>query len=166
MGKTDQRLAEADDLWSEGRLRAARELYGRLEALSWHAAFQAAWIDAAFGPVSDDRLAALDREGLSQDARELVEIVTERVRDREPDEILPGTVDDWDLDSLRTKPKAGDRRWWEECGDRAIETGQWGLAEACFDQAAEISPEMYYDPPARVQGILAQVEAHLDIVRG
>lgn len=165
MTPLETRLSDADDHWAEGRIRAARALYDQLEADSWHAAFQAVWIDAAFGSVDDERLAALERDDLHEDARSLLDIAIERVRDREDDEILDGTIDEWDIDALRGKPTAGDLLWWEQCGDRAIATGQWGLAEACFERAAEIMPEMYYDPPARTQGIASMIENHLNIVR-
>jgi hypothetical protein len=161
MNNQTQRLADADHYWSQGRLRPAYELYSSLAPVNWHAAFQKAWIDAAFGPVSSERLAALDVHDLSQDARELLQILVEHVQNRGTDEILPGTLADWDIDSLKTKPTANERKWWEQCGDLAIATGQWGLAEACFDEAANLAPEMYYDPPARVQGLLAQIENHL-----
>lgn len=160
---TQRLLIDADDAWSEGRMQQALQLYAHDS--SWHAAFQAAWIRAAFAPLPDADLARLRRPDLTPEARDLLETLVDRVQDRQPGELLEGAVRDWDIETLAGNPKAGDRMWWEQCADLAIETGQWGLAQACFDAAAEISPEMYYDPPRRSQGIQAQLETHLDIVR-
>lgn len=169
MNSNSRDLMDADGAWEEGQLVSARKLYASVREADpdcWHAAFQRAWIDAAFGPVPDAELAALHRPDLSGEARELLQILVDRVRDRQEGERLPGTIQDWDIAALARNPKAGERTWWESCADLAIETGQWGLAQACFDKAADVAPEMYHDPPRRAQGIQAQLEAHLETIRG
>lgn len=165
-----ERLTRADQHWERGELVDARKDY--LHALElapacWQAAFQVAWIDAAFGPPEQDPLPALRRPGLPRDAAvrldELGELI-ERLRSGEAT-ALPGTVADWDARTLQRSPHADDRRFWERSAERAAEVGQYGLAYWCHQEAAELAPNLYADPPGKMRRAFMDASEHLAFLR-
>jgi hypothetical protein len=151
--ETSQMLALADQNWEFGFMEKARAGYAdvlKRDPSNWHAALQLAWIDSGFGPIDQDRVSALRRPGLPTTASEAVDRLAERAQ-RGP--FLDGNVSTWDIEALREKPDAKTSRWWEDCGARAASAGQYGLAIACYGEAEQLAPEMYFDPPAAFKAV-------------
>ena len=164
----DAVLERADGAWRDGRLRDARDGYARALAIapaSWHAAFQAAWIDAAFTAPARARIDALLRPGLPPAVRELVEMLDLRTEEIRHGERLEGRIEDWDIERLRASARAGDAAFWEACAERAATTREYGLAAACYDEALRCAPQHYLDPPAEMARAPHEADHHLRIVQ-
>jgi hypothetical protein len=137
-------LRVGDQAWEAGALVAARAAYARAagaDPRSWHAAFQLAWIDLAFGDLDAARTAWLAAAAPHRGWRAAV---AERVR---TGATLAGGLPVWDIDALRRAAPAGDATWWEVRALRAHAARQHGLARACFDAAADFTSIRDYQPP-------------------
>lgn len=164
----DAVLERADGAWRDGRLRAARDGYARALAIapaSWHAAFQVAWIDAAFTPPPRAQIDALRRPGLPPAVLELVEMLDLRSEEIRHGEVLEARIDDWDIERLRGSARADDAAFWEASARRAAMTREYGLAAACYDEALRCAPQQYLDPPAEMARAPHEADHHLRIVR-
>ncbi len=160
-------LALADQDWRFGQLAAARDHYAQALALDprcWRAQFQLAWIDSAFAPLTQDRIDALRRQDLPQKAAAHVELLAGRaVPDRA--KYLPGDVRDWSIETMRQRPEANERTWWERQAALVAAANQPGLAHALYEEAAKLEPEMYFDPPAQMTALPGRASAHLAALR-
>jgi hypothetical protein len=146
MATSDEILEQADQDWTFGLLSAARRGYGdaqRADPSSWHAAFMAAWIDAAFGPLDPGRLKQLERQGLSPGRSKRLAML----RDAKP--LLPGAPSDWDIETLRKDKDSSSATFWEKRAAEANRANQYGLAMSCYREAELLAPSRYYDPPRR-----------------
>jgi hypothetical protein len=146
-------LAIADQDWEFGFMKKARAGYDAVLARdpsNWHAAFQLAWIDSGFGQIDADRVEHLRGQRLPSAAAERVERLSERIQ-RGP--FLDGNVSTWDIEALRQLAEAKTARWWEDRGARAAAAAQYGLALACYGEAEQLTPEMYFDPPAAFKAV-------------
>jgi hypothetical protein len=146
-------LAIADQDWEFGFMNEARAGYDgvlKSDPSNWHAAFQLAWIDSGFGPIDADRVEHLRSQRLPIAAAERVERLSERVQ-RGP--FLDGSVSKWDIEALRGLAEPKTARWWEDCGARAAAAAQYGLALACYAEAEQLAPEMYFDPPTAFKAV-------------
>lgn len=77
---------------------------------------------------------------------------------------LGGTLDDWAWETVRVTCGT-DAQAWEVRAAQAADAQQWGLAAACYEEAAELAPGTWFDPPASVQRLPALVAQHLERVR-
>jgi hypothetical protein len=158
-------LAEANEAWREGRLRDADAAYRAArdaDPSNWAAAFQVAWIEAAFGRLSPARARSFDRPTLSPAARRLIEelvAITERA------DFLDGTVADWDIETLRASGEHDDT-WWLTRAKRAAALLQYGLGDACFEEAVERSSVLFDDRPHWAVGLLTYADEHLAAIAG
>lgn len=154
-------LDDADHQWSEGMLGNAYARYTQAleqDPAAWRADFQLAWIDAAFMPLHPSRIRALDRPGLSDEARALLARLGTATR-------LPDGLARWDLVALRRAPEASQSAWWMRQGQHAAAAGQYGLALACYQEAERLTPDRFHDPPRIVQTLPVQLETHLRVLR-
>ncbi len=157
----DKLLQLADQDWRDGALKRARDRYAealRLDPKCWHAAFQLAWIDAAFGRLDATAASQLQVDGLSPDALRRLDMMASRPRP------IAGSVEEWDIEALRAQ---GERKadWWETRGRQAQEAGLFGLADACYLEAIEVEPDHYFDPPPHVQRASVQASQHLAAIK-
>lgn len=157
-------LLIADQDWEFGFMKKARAEYAEVlerDPSNWHAAFQLAWIDSGFGPIDSDRVEHLRLPRLPSSAAERVERLSERFHHGP---FLDGNVSHWDIEALRRLPEAKTARWWEERGARAASAAQYGLALACYSEAEQLTPEMYFDPPAAFKAV-PRPGTHLHAIR-
>ena len=146
-------LAVADQDWEFGFMNKARAGYAKVlerDLSNWHAASQLAWIDSGFGPIDAARVEHLRGQRLPSPAAERVERLSERF-ERGP--FLDGNASAWDIEALRGLPEPKTARWWEDGGARAAAAAQYGLALACYAEAEQLTPEMYFDPPAAFKAV-------------
>jgi hypothetical protein len=137
-------LRVGDQAWEAGALVAARAAYARaadLDWRSWHAAFQLAWIDLAFGDLAPERMSWLSAAAPHRGWRIAL---ADRVATAGT---LAGGIFTWDIDSLRRAAPPGDVTWWEVHALRAHAARQHGLARACFDAASDFQSIRDYEPP-------------------
>jgi hypothetical protein len=163
MATSEEILTLADQDWTFGQLASARRGYGdaeRADPGSWHAAFQAAWIDAAFGPLDPGRLKSLDRPGLGAGQSKRLSML----RSAKP--TLSGGPADWDIETLRKHKESSSAAFWEKRAAEANAANQFGLAMACYREAEHLAPSRYYDPPREMQALPLVIEQHLNDVRG
>lgn len=158
----DALLRLADEDWRYGQLVSARARYSaalRMAPASWHAAFQLAWIDAAFGRRDPDVMRKVDVAGLPEPAVDALRIL--KGGHLAP---LAGDPQDWDIEHMRTAGKHG-TEWWEARGRDAQKAGQYGLAGVCYAEAVELDPDHYFDPPTHMQRAPYELSVHLEAVR-
>jgi hypothetical protein len=156
-------IAEAHEAWHEGRIRDADDAYRAALAAnpdSWAAAFQIAWLEAAFGRLSPARARAFDRPTLSSAARKRVEVL---VAITEGKDFLDGTVADWDIEALRASGEH-DADWWLKRARRARDVELYGLADAAFEEAVERSSTLYDDRPRWAVGLRTDADEHLKAI--
>ena len=160
-------LDTAADAWREGRILDARRQYEvilRRDPRSWGAGFQLAWLDGIFGALTRDRVEALERPGLSESARHMIEALRGMAAHPMP---LEGDEADWDIDALRRQ--GGDEtysNWWESRGKAAAKAGLYGVASACLEEAERREPNgAYWDPPSWTHSLPALLDGHLALVR-
>jgi hypothetical protein len=137
-------LRVGDQAWEAGALAAARAAYARAadaDPRSWHAAFQLAWIDLAFGDVPAARMSWLTSAAPHKGWRIAL---ADRVATAAT---LAGGLAVWDIDALRRAALPGDATWWEVRALRAHAARQHGLARACFDAASDFTSIRDYEPP-------------------
>ena len=161
-GAAETLLVRADQAWEYGELLEAHDGYAQALAVapdSWHAALQLAWIDAAFAPLEEDRLAALDRPGLPP----MAAMRLDELRDAAGR--LPGSSREWGIKALQRSPRAQDARFWEECAARAAAALQFGLSYWCYAEAAELAPNVYFDMPSAMRRVFEQTHEHLAALR-
>jgi len=157
------RLEAADEAWSEGRLVEARSLYAAIED-SFHAALQLAWIDGSFGRCDAARVAALRRTDLTESHARLLAILAACV-EGDPN-TLEGGPESWDIEALRARDLGDASFSWFGTGERALKAGQYGLANACFEEDERRSPQIYaYDPPRQSIDAHVMLDGHLRALR-
>jgi hypothetical protein len=103
-------LAMADQDWALGRLVSARAGYASVLMLApqcWHATFQLAWIDSAFGTLPFQRIERLRRPKLPPVLVRDLDTMLERT------ERLSGWLEDWDIEALQMTNKSSDALWWQ-----------------------------------------------------
>ena len=153
--------------WRDGHIADARRQYKALakkDPDDWGAQFQLAWLDAIFGKLNHDRVEALERPGLSDSARHILDALCGMVDYPTP---LEGNEESWDIDALHAR---GDGEtystWWEARGKAATEAGLYGVASACLEEAERREPNgAYWDPPSWTHSLPALLDGHLDLVR-
>jgi tetratricopeptide (TPR) repeat protein len=158
----DSLLRLADEDWEFGQLVSARTRYAaalRMAPGNWHAAFQLAWIEAGFGHRDPATLRRVDIAGLPERAGNALRVLT-------GGHLAPldGSIEDWDIEHLRSSGKH-DANWWEQRGQAAQKAGQYGLAIRCYSEATELEPDHYFDPPPHVQRAPHEFSVHMDAVR-
>jgi tetratricopeptide (TPR) repeat protein len=159
-------MDSAADAWREGRIVDARREYERIvdqDPDDWGARFQLAWLDAVFGRLTPERIQALERPGLSDSARRVLQALHGMTAYPVP---LEGNEDDWDIAALR---KRGGHEtyssWWERRGKAATEAGLYGVASACLEEAERREPNgAYWDPPSWTHSLPALLDNHLELV--
>ena len=137
-------LRVGDQAWEAGALVAARAAYARaadVDPRSWHAAFQIAWIDLAFGDVDAARMSWLTSAAPHRGWRLAL---ADRIA---TGATLPGGLHAWDIEALRRAAPPCDSTWWELRALRAHAARQHGLARACFDAASDFTSICDYEPP-------------------
>ncbi len=158
-------LSTADRDWRFGDLPRAHAAYCNVlvhDESDWHAAFQLAWIDAAFGPIDAQRITTLQRRGLSAQQLESMEVLGQRAQlllEGSPHS-LDGTLPDWSFDRMRER-FGDDVAAWEEAAGRAARAMQYGLADSCFNEAARLAPERFFDPPRAMQSASSMAARHV-----
>jgi hypothetical protein len=159
-------VERAGEAWRQGRILEAQRQYQTIanqDPKAWGALFQLAWLDAAFGKLSPARSRVLDQPGLSESARNMVRTLDQVAGDAP---LLEGTIDDWDIESLR-RQGAGETysSWWEARGKAAYKAGLYGVALACLEEAESREPSgAYWDPPGWTHSLAGQLEGHLRLV--
>lgn len=158
-------LRLADQKWQSGLLADASERYERMREQSWHAAFQAAWIDSAFGPIDLKQVKASAPLELPHRAEKLLETLENRAAIDSQHPRLPGNPAEWDIRRLRQQPNANDFEWWIDMAKLSEDSGLWGLAMSCWRKAEVLEPIYFYDPPSRMQRLPLKNENHLQTLR-
>jgi hypothetical protein len=131
---------------------------------NWHAAFQIAWIEAAFAPIGVERVEALQRYTMPVEAADELVQLLHRAREGAEAPLLEGGIDAWDIDVLKAAADGKNHDWWEERAARAANALQYGLAQACYDEAEALAPELYFDPPRGYRS-LPVPRTHTEAVR-
>jgi tetratricopeptide (TPR) repeat protein len=159
-------MERAGKAWREGRILEAQREYQAIvktEPDAWGALFQLAWLQGIFGKLTPERVETLDRPGLSESARNMINVLEGMASEPRP---LEGDVDDWDIKALRERG-SGEvySSWWEARGKAAFKAGLYGVALACFEEAESREPNgAYWDPPGWTHSLPAQLNGHLDLV--
>lgn len=160
----DEDLETGAIAWREGNLIKAQEAYRsalKQRPDDWRAAFQLAWIEAAFGQLPPAKARMLDRKGLSEGARRAVRAL---IAQAESGKFLDDGPAEWDIEALDRTGAGEDDHWWLDRGKRAWRAGLYGLAHECYERAARRASIWYDDPPNWAQGALTQADRHLQLI--
>lgn len=159
-------LEQADQDWQFGLLENSYILYLNLREHSWHAAFQAAWIESAFSPV--DKV-IFDYLQQFRESTPSTSLLLQKLNDRclgvpsySP---LEGGVEAWDIAALRGKAESKDSTWWLSQAQRAECGGLLGVAMACWREAENLDPAYFFTSPPAMQQLPYEIDQHLQALR-
>jgi hypothetical protein len=159
--EVELQLKIGDHAWEAGALVSARSAYARaaeLAPISWHAAFQLASIDLAFGAMPRPAIECVLATAPTPRWRDAL---LARAENRAP---LEGGIAAWDIVRLRCDSLRSGQRHWEQLGMRAHSAKLYGLARACFDEASNLTsvhdyavPRLYADAIVAARVVLTEL---------